>query len=301
MYYNNVLDLIGNTPLMCLEKSTGYNIFAKAEFLNPGGSIKDRIAKNMLEAAEAEGKLKPGMTVIEPTSGNTGIGLALCGVQKGYKVIIVMPENMSEERKKVIRAFGAELVLTDPVLSIGGAVDKANEIAESDPEKYFMPQQFANQANPDTHYRTTAVEMCEQLDQKIDIYVSGVGSGGTLQGIAKYLLEKNPDTKIVAVEPKGVSALHGDGPGIHKIQGIGDGFIPDVLDTDMITDVVEVADDDAIQTARMLARKQGLLVGTSSGANVWAAMQMAEKYGKDKVIATVMADRAERYFSVDLL
>ena len=301
MYYNNVLDLIGNTPLMCLEKSTGYNIFAKAEFLNPGGSIKDRIAKNMLEVAEAEGKLKPGMTVIEPTSGNTGIGLALCGVQKGYKVIIVMPENMSEERKKVIRAFGAELVLTDPVLSIGGAVDKANEIAESDPEKYFMPQQFVNQANPDAHYRTTAVEMCEQLGQKIDIYVSGVGSGGTLQGIAKYLLEKNPDTKIVAVEPKGVSALHGDGPGIHKIQGIGDGFIPDVLDTDMITDVVEVADDDAIQTARMLAKKQGLLVGTSSGANVWAAMQMAEKYGKDKVIATVMADRAERYFSVDLL
>ena len=301
MYYNDVLDLIGNTPLMCLRKSTGYNIFAKAEFLNPGGSIKDRIAKNMLEVAETEGKLKPGMTIIEPTSGNTGIGLALCGVQKGYKVIIVMPENMSEERKKVIRAFGADLVLTDPVLSIGGAVDKANEIAESDPEKYFMPQQFVNQANPDAHYRTTAVEICEQLGQKIDIYVSGVGSGGTLQGIAKYLLEKNPDTKIVAVEPKGVSALHGDDPGIHQIQGIGDGFVPDVLDTDMITDVVEVADEDAIQTARNLARKQGLLVGTSSGANVWAAMQMAEKYGKDKVIATVMADRAERYFSVGLL
>lgn len=301
MYYNDVLDLIGNTPLMCLKKSTGYNIFAKAEFLNPGGSIKDRIAKNMLEVAESEGKLKPGMTIIEPTSGNTGIGLALCGVQKGYKVIIVMPENMSEERKKVIRAFGAELVLTDPVLSIGGAVDKANEIAESDPEKYFMPQQFVNQANPDAHYRTTAVEMCEQLGQKIDIYVSGVGSGGTLQGIAKYLLEKNPDTKIVAVEPKGVSALHGDGPGIHHIQGIGDGFIPDVLDTSLVTDVVEVADKDAIEMARRLAKEQGLLVGTSSGANVWAAMKMAEKYGKDKVIATVMADRAERYFSVGLL
>lgn len=301
MYYNDVLDLIGNTPLMCLKKSTGYNIFAKAEFLNPGGSIKDRIAKNMLEVAESEGKLKPGMTIIEPTSGNTGIGLALCGVQRGYKVIIVMPENMSEERKKVIRAFGAELVLTDPVLSIGGAVDKANEIAESDPEKYFMPQQFVNQANPDAHYRTTAVEMCEQLGQKIDIYVSGVGSGGTLQGIAKYLLEKNPDTKIVAVEPKGVSALHGDDPGIHQIQGIGDGFIPDVLDTSLVTDVVEVADKDAIEMARRLAKEQGLLVGTSSGANVWAAMKMAEKYGKDKVIATVMADRAERYFSVGLL
>lgn len=301
MYYNDVLDLIGNTPLMCLKKSTGYNIFAKAEFLNPGGSIKDRVAKNMLEVAESEGKLKPGMTIIEPTSGNTGIGLALCGVQKGYKVIIVMPENMSEERKKVIRAFGAELVLTDPVLSIGGAVDKANEIAESDPEKYFMPQQFVNQANPDAHYRTTAVEMCEQLGQKIDIYVSGVGSGGTLQGIAKYLLEKNPDTKIVAVEPNGVSALHRDGPGIHQIQGIGDGFIPDVLDTSLVTDVVEVADKDAIEMARRLAKEQGLLVGTSSGANVWAAMKMAEKYGKDKVIATVMADRAERYFSVGLL
>ena len=236
MYYNNVLDLIGDTPLMCLKETTGLNIFAKAEFLNPGGSVKDRIAKNMIEVAEADGTLKPGMTIIEPTSGNTGIGLAFAGVRKGYKVIIVMPENMSEERKKVIRAFGAELVLTEPELSIGGAVDKAVEIAQSDPEKYFMPQQFVNPANPDAHYRTTAVEICEQLGRKIDIYISGVGSGGTLQGVAKYLLEKNPDTKIVAVEPKGVSALHGDEPGIHQIQGIGDGFIPEVLDTKLITD-----------------------------------------------------------------
>ncbi len=300
MYYNSVLDLIGGTPLMCLKETTGYNIYAKAEFLNPGGSIKDRIAKNMLEAAEMEGRLKPGMTVIEPTSGNTGIGLALCGIRKGYPVIIVMPENMSDERKKIIRALGAELVLTDPELSIGGAVDKANEIVASDPERYFMPQQFINPANPDIHYRQTAVEMCEQLGTKIDIYISGIGSGGTLQGIAKYLLEQNPDTKIVAVEPKGVSALHGDGPGIHQIQGIGDGFIPDVLDTDIITDIVEVSDEDAIRTARQLAKVQGLLVGTSSGANAWAAMQMAEKYGKDKVIATILADRAERYFSTDL-
>ena len=292
MYYNNVLDLIGNTPLMCLQESTGYNIFAKAEFLNPGGSIKDRIAKNMIETAEAEGKLKPGMTIIEPTSGNTGIGLALVGVRKGYEVIIVMPENMSEERKKVIQAFGAKLVLTEPKLSIGGAVDKANEIASTNPEKYYMPQQFVNPANPEAHYRKTAVELSEQLGKKIDIYVSGVGSGGTLQGIAK---------KIVAVEPKGVSALHGDGPGIHQIQGIGDGFIPDVLDTGLITDVVEVSDEDAINTARRLAKEQGLLVGTSSGANVFAAMQMAEKYGKDKVIATVLADRAERYFSTGLI
>lgn len=300
MYYNNVLDLIGNTPLMCLQETTGYPIFAKAEFLNPGGSIKDRIAKNMIEAAEAEGILKPGMTIIEPTSGNTGIGLALCGVRKGYEVIIVMPANMSEERKKLIQALGAGLVLTEPELSIGGAVEKAKELAAAEPGRYFMPQQFINPANPDTHYRQTAVELWEQLGKKIDIYISGIGSGGTLQGIAKYLLEKNPDTRIVAVEPKNVSALHGDKPGMHQIQGIGDGFIPDVLDTGIITDIVEVTDEDALATARDLARVQGLLVGTSSGANVWTAMRMAEKYGKDKVIATILPDRAERYFSTEL-
>lgn len=301
MYFNNVLDLIGNTPLMCLKETTGYNIFAKAEFLNPGGSIKDRIAKNMLDTAEAQGKLRAGMTIIEPTSGNTGIGLALVGVRKGYNVIIVMPENMSEERKKVIQALGAKLILTEPQLSIGGAVDKANEIAQSDPDTYFMPQQFVNSANPEAHYRTTAVELCEQVGKKIDIFISGVGSGGTLQGIAQYLLEQNPATRIVAVEPQGVSALHGDGPGIHQIQGIGDGFVPDVLERELITDVVEVSDEDAINTARELARVQGLLVGTSAGANVWTAMQMAEKYGKDKVIATILPDRAERYFSTGLI
>ena len=300
MYYTNVLDLIGNTPLLSLEQTTGLNIFAKAEFLNPGGSIKDRIALHMIEEAEKSGRLKPGMTIIEPTSGNTGIGLALCGVRKNYKVIIVMPENMSDERKKIIRALGAELVLTDPELSIDGSVKKAMELAASSDE-YFVPQQFQNPANPDTHYRTTAKEMVEQLGKKIDIFVSGIGSGGTLQGIARYLLEKNPDCKIVAVEPKNVSALLGDEPGLHQIQGIGDGFIPDILDTEIITDIVEVSDDDAINTARELARVQGLLVGTSSGANVWAAKRMAEKYGRDKVIATVLADRAERYFSTALI
>ena len=300
MYYTNVLDLIGNTPLISLEQTTGLQIYAKAEFLNPGGSIKDRIALNMIEQAEKDGKLRPGMTIIEPTSGNTGIGLALCGVRKGYRVIIVMPENMSEERKKIIRALGAELVLTDPKLSIGGSVDKALEIAKSSDE-YFVPQQFQNPANPDIHYRTTAVELTEQLGKKIDIYVSGIGSGGTLQGVAKYLLEQNPDCKIVAVEPKNVSALLGDEPGLHQIQGIGDGFIPDILDTSIITDIATVTDDDAINTARELARIQGLLVGTSSGANVWAAKKMAAKYGKDKVIATVLPDRAERYFSTALI
>jgi cysteine synthase A len=300
MYYTNVLDLIGNTPLISLEQTTGLQIYAKAEFLNPGGSIKDRIALNMIEQAEKDGKLRPGMTIIEPTSGNTGIGLALAGVRKGYRVIIVMPENMSEERKKIIRALGAELVLTDPKLSIGGSVDKALEIA-SESDEYFVPQQFQNPANPDIHYRTTAVELCEQLGKKIDIYVSGIGSGGTLQGVAKYLLEKNPDCRIVAVEPKNVSALLGDEPGLHQIQGIGDGFIPDILDTSIITDIKTVTDEDAINTARELARIQGLLVGTSAGANVWAAKKMAEKYGKDKVIATVLPDRAERYFSTALI
>ncbi len=300
MYYSNVIDMIGNTPLFSFKESTGLNIFAKAEFLNPGGSIKDRIAKNMIEAAEKDGKLKPGMTIIEPTSGNTGIGLALCGVRKGYKVIIVMPENMSEERKKIIKALGAELVLTPKELSVDGAVKEAERIAAQSDE-YFVPQQFKNPANPDIHYRTTARELCEQIGQKIDVYVSGIGSGGTLQGIAKYLLEQNPDTKIVAVEPKNVSALLGDEPGLHQIQGIGDGFIPDILDTKIITDIVEVSDDDAIDTARHLAKVQGLLVGTSSGANVWTAMRMTEKYGKDKVIATVLPDRAERYFSTALI
>ena len=300
MYYKNVLDLIGNTPLISLEQTTGLNIYAKAEFLNPGGSIKDRIALNMIEQAEKDGRLKPGMTIIEPTSGNTGIGLALCGVRKGYKVIIVMPENMSEERKKIIHALGAELVLTDPKLSIQGSVDKAMELAGNSDE-YFVPQQFKNPANPQMHYRTTAVELVEQLGKKIDIYVSGIGSEGTLQGVDQYLLEKNPECKIVAVEPKNVSALLGDEPGLHQIQGIGDGFIPDILDTSIITDIVEVSDDDAINTARELARVQGLLVGTSSGANVWAAKQMAEKYGKDKIIATILADRAERYFSTALI
>jgi len=300
MYYTNVIDMIGNTPLISLEESTGYRIYAKAEFLNPGGSIKDRIAKSMIEAAERDGRLRPGMTIIEPTSGNTGIGLALCGVRKGYRVIIVMPENMSEERKKIIKALGAELVLTPQELSVDGAVQEALRIA-SQSDEYFVPQQFQNPANPEIHYRTTAVELSEQLGEKIDIYVSGIGSGGTLQGVAKYLLEQNPDTRIVAVEPKNVSALLGDEPGLHQIQGIGDGFIPDILDTSIITDIVEVSDEDAIETARSLARIQGLLVGTSAGANVWTAIQMAQKYGKDKVIATILPDRAERYFSTALI
>ena len=299
MYVENMLDLIGNTPLISFEKMMGYKIYAKAEFLNPGGSIKDRVAKNMLEEAEKSGKLKPGMTVIEPTSGNTGIGLAFCGVRMGYKVIIVMPENMSEERRKLIKALGAELILTPADENVDGAVRKAEEIAASSDE-YFMPQQFENPANTDAHYKTTARELYEQLGKKIDIFVSGVGSGGTMAGIAKYLLEQNPDTKIIAAEPKGVSALLGQEPGLHQIQGIGDGFIPAILNPEIVTEVVEVSDEDAIATARELAEVYGILCGTSSGANIYTARKMAEKYGKDKVIATVLPDRAERYFSVGL-
>ncbi len=300
MITENILDLIGSTPIVSLEPSTGMKIFAKAEFLNPGGSIKDRVAKNMIEQAEKKGLLKKGMTIVEPTSGNTGIGLALCGVRMGYNVIIVMPENMSEERKKIIRALGADLVLTPAEESLDGAVNEVMRIA-SQSDEYFVPQQFENPDNPKIHYLTTGPEIYGQLDGKVDIFVSGLGSGGTLQGITEFLKEKNPDLISVAVEPKNVSALLGDEPGLHQIQGIGDGFIPSVLDTSLIDEVVTVTDDDAIGTTRMLAKEQGLMCGTSSGANIWACMQMAEKYGRDKIIATVLPDRMERYFSTGLL
>ncbi len=300
MYVNNILDLIGQTPLLSLEDSLGARIFAKAEFLNPGGSIKDRIALHMIETAEKDGRLKKGMTIIEPTSGNTGIGLAFVGLRKGYPVIIVMPENMSEERKVLIRALGAQLILTPAEKSIAGSVEEAQRIAASS-NQYFMPQQFENQANPQAHFLTTAAEIDRQMEgEKVDILVYGVGSGGTLQGLASYFLKKNPACRICAAEPAGVSVLLGQKPGHHEIQGIGDGFIPQVLDTGCITDIVEVSDEDAIETARSLSKVQGLLVGISSGANIFAALKMAEKYGKDKVIVTVLADRMERYFSTPL-
>lgn len=300
MYTENILDLIGNTPLVSLKKTTGLSIYAKAEFLNPGGSIKDRVAKNMIEKAEERGELKPGMTIVEPTSGNTGIGLALVGVRKGYRVIIVMPENMSEERKRIIHMLGAELVLTPKELSIGGAVEKAEEILKTTPG-CFMPQQFKNIDNPAIHYIGTGKELFQQLHGQVDVFVSGLGSGGTLQGVGRYLKDQNPNIKIVAVEPKNVSALLGDEPGLHSIQGIGDGFIPDILDTSMIDDIITVTDEDAIGMTRKLANVQGLLCGTSSGANVWACTQIAKKYGENINIATVLADRMERYFSTNLL
>jgi cysteine synthase A len=300
MYIENVLDIIGNTPVISLKKLTGGNVFAKIEYLNPGGSIKDRIAKFMIEEAEKSGELKPGMTIMEPTSGNTGIGLALVGVQKGYKVVIVMPENMSEERKKIIKAFGAELVLTPAEKSIAGTLEEVERRTAND-STIYVPQQFENMNNPKIHYLTTGPEIWGQLNEKVDFFVSGLGSGGTLAGTGKFLKEKNPDIKIIAVEPKNVSALLGHEPGLHSIQGIGDGFVPAILDKSLVDDVIEVTDEDAIDTARKLTREQGLLVGTSSGANVWAATQIMKRYGNDKVIATVLPDRAERYFSTALL
>lgn len=296
----DVLDLIGNTRIIDLKKSTGFCIYGKAEFLNPGGSIKDRIAKYMIEEAEKSGELKKGMTIIEPTSGNTGIGLALVGVQKGYPVTIVMPENMSEERKKIIQALGAELVLTPAEKNVDGALQEVEKRRKQD-SSLFVPMQFENPNNPEIHYLTTGPEIWQQLDQNVDIFVSGIGSGGTLGGIGQFLKEKNPNALIVAAEPKNASALLGQHPGFHKIQGIGDGFIPPVLDTSLIDMVVEVTDEDAIQTARDLALKQGLLVGISSGCNVWASIQVAKKFGPDVKIATILCDRAERYFSTELI
>jgi cysteine synthase A len=295
MLTDSILDLIGNTPLVRLK---GENVYAKAEFLNPGGSIKDRVALAMLEGAERDGRLKPDSIICEPTSGNTGIGVALIGRIKGYPVKIVMPEGMSQERKKIIKALGAELILTPDEESIAGAVRKVREIAAADP-RVFVPQQFENPDNPRCHYEDTAHELWRQIRGKVDCFVAGVGSGGTLQGVGKFLKEHKPDVKIVAVEPKNVSALLGHEPGLHQIQGIGDGFVPAVLDISLVDEVVEVTDEDAIETTRQLGRDLGLLVGISSGANVWAARQLAKRISGN--VATVLPDRAERYFSTALL
>jgi len=295
-----VLDAIGGVPLLRLRRITDKAIFAKAEYLNPGGSIKDRVAKYLIEEAEKEGKLRKGSVIVEPSSGNTGIGLALVGVQKGYRVVIVMPENMSEERKKIIRAFGGELVLTPAEKSLQGAVDKAAEMAANDPA-VFIPQQFENPKNPEIHYLTTAREIWDELAGEVSAFVAGVGSGGTLCGVGRFLKERHSGIKIVAVEPANAAALLGQEPGLHQIQGIGDGFVPAVLDTSLIDDVITVSDEDAINTTRALAKEEGMLVGTSSGANVWAAMKVAAEMKPMENVVTVLPDRAERYFSTSLI
>jgi cysteine synthase A len=298
MLIDSILDCIKDTPLVRLGHMSSGNVFAKAEFLHPGGSVKDRVAKHLVEAAEADGELKPGMTIIEATSGNTGIGLSLVGAQKGYHVICIMPENMSEERRRIIQAFGGEIISTPAEESLKGSLDKLKKITASDPERYFIANQFSNPHNPETHYLQTASEIWEDMDGKIDIFVAGVGSGGTLQGIGRFLRERTPDVKLVAVEPKTSAALLGREPGLHQIHGIGDGFIPDVLDVNIVDMVFTVSDEEAIDTTRALSQKEGLLVGTSSGANVFAALHMDN--GTNRVV-TVLPDRAERYFSTALI
>ena len=295
MITKSILDLIGNTPLIHLN---GERIFAKAEFLNPGGSIKDRVAVGMINAAERDGRLTSETVIVEPTSGNTGIGIALVGRMKGYKVQIVMPENMSDERKKLIRSLGAELVLTPAEDNIKGAVDHARHLAALD-TRVYIPQQFENPENPKVHYKQTAQELWQQMQGDIQCFVAGVGSGGTIQGIGRFLKERSKDIQVIAVEPKNASAILGHEPGLHQIQGIGDGFIPDILDVSLIDDVVEVSDEDAIETTRQLSREHGMLVGISSGANVWAARQLSRKIRGN--IATVLPDRSERYFSTALM
>jgi len=291
----DIIELIGNTPLIRLRNE---KIVAKAEFLNPGGSIKDRIALAMIEAAERDGTLKPGMKIVEPTSGNTGIGITLVGIAKGYEVFIVMPEGMSKERKNIIKVLGGNLILTPDSESIAGAIAKAQELVEK--LNGYMPNQFKNPTNALAHYEYTAPELWRQAEHKIDAFVSGIGSGGTIQGVGSFLKKNSSDVTIVAVEPKNVSALLGHEPGLHQIQGIGDGFIPDILDVSLIDRIIEVTDDDAIATTRELASSNSLLCGTSSGANVWAARQIAIEH-PEWVIATVLPDRAERYFSTGLL
>ncbi|MBD3321427.1 MAG: cysteine synthase A [Chitinivibrionales bacterium] len=295
MLTDNILDLIGNTPLIRLKDEP---VFAKAEFLNPGGSIKDRVALAMLEGAERDGRLKNDSIIVEPTSGNTGIGVALVGRLKGYPVTIVMPENMSEERKRLIKSLGAKLVLTPAQQSINGAVKRVEEMRKKD-SRIFVPQQFENPDNPRCHYEETAHELWRQMTGDIACFIAGVGSGGTLQGVGKFLREHKPGVKLIAVEPKNVSAILGHEPGLHQIQGIGDGFVPAVLDVSMIDDVIEVSDENAIETTRSLGKNSGLLVGISSGANIWAAREISKKI--TGTIATVLPDRAERYFSTALM
>lgn len=295
MLTDNILDLIGNTPLIRLKNE---NIYAKAEFLNPGGSVKDRVARALVEAAERDGRLGPGSIIVEPSSGNTGIGFALVGRLKGYQVRVVMPDGMSEERKKLIRALGAELILTPDKDGIPGAVKAAQAMAGEDP-RIFIPQQFENPENPRCHYDETAHELWRQMSGEVACFVAGVGSGGTLQGVGTFLKEHNPKVILAAVEPKNAAALLGHEPGLHQIQGIGDGFVPAVLDPAIVDEVIEVSDAEAIETTRQLGRDSGLLVGISAGANVWGARRMAEKIAGN--IATILPDRAERYFSTSLL
>ncbi|MEA4850339.1 MAG: cysteine synthase A [Paludibacter sp.] len=298
----NLNELIGNTPLLQLSnfasnKNLEANVIVKLESFNPAGCVKERIALAMVEAAEAAGILKPGVEIIEPTSGNTGIGLAMVSAVKGYKLTLTMPETMSIERRNLLKAFGANLVLTPGANGMKGAIARAIELHEENPAS-FIPQQFENAANPEVHYRTTGAEIWNDTDGKIDIFVGGVGTGGTVSGVGKYLKEKNPNVKIVAVEPADSPVLSGGAPGPHKIQGIGAGFIPKNYDSSVVDEVLQVSNDNAILTSRQLAQQEGLLVGISSGAAAYAATQLALlPENKGKTIVTLLPDTGERYLS----
>lgn len=299
---NSIIELIGNTPMVKLNKLVGNEdaaVYAKLEFFNPGSSVKDRIALSMIESAEKEGKLKPGSVIIEPTSGNTGIGLAMIAAAKGYKVILVMPETMSMERRKLLKAFGADLVLTEGVKGMRGAIEKALEIAKENPE-YFMPQQFENPSNPEVHRNTTAKEILEQMDSQFDMLVAGVGTGGSITGIGDVIKKAIQDVKIVAVEPKNSPVLSGGQPGPHKIQGIGAGFVPTILNMDILDEVIPVEDEVAMEYARKMAKEEGILVGISSGAAVYTAIQKAKALGKGKKIVVIIPSYGERYLSTPL-
>lgn len=298
----DILNLIGNTPLVKINHLTGTEdaeIWAKLEGDNPGGSVKDRIALSMIEAAEKDGSLRPGGTIIEPTSGNTGIGLALVSAVKGYRLILTMPETMSIERRQLLQAYGAELVLTEGKKDMMGAVEKAEEIYKKNPE-YFMPLQFENSANPEIHRKTTALEIINDLGKAPDGFVAGVGTGGTITGVGEVLKDRNPDIWIAAVEPAASAILSGGDPGHHKIAGIGAGFFTGVLNTKIYNEVIPVTDNDAAETARLIARKEGILSGISSGAAMWAALKVAKKLGRDKRLVVILPDRGERYLSTGL-
>lgn len=297
----SILELIGSTPVIKLRRLPGKNdaeVWAKIEYLNPGGSVKDRICLSMIEAAERGGKLKPGSTIIEPTSGNTGIGLALIAAVKGYRLILTMPDTMSEERRSLLAAYGAHLILTPDTKGMGGAIHKAEELLQQH-SNYFMPQQFNNPANPEIHRRTTAIELLRQF-KRIDAFVAGVGTGGTITGVGEVLKEKMKDVGIYAVEPAASPVISGGEPGYHKIQGIGAGFIPAVLNREVLDKVITVTDDDATAYTQRLAAEEGLLVGISSGAACWAALQTAKSLGKGHVVVTIFCDKGEHYLSTDL-
>lgn len=303
--YEKITDLIGNTPLVELKNIEAANglqatVLAKLEYFNPAGSVKDRIARAMIDDAEKKGLLKPGSVIIEPTSGNTGIGLAAVAASRGYKIILTMPETMSVERRNLLKAYGAELVLTEGSKGMKGAIAKAEELAAETPDS-FIPSQFTNAANPAAHLATTGPEIWNDTDGKVDIFVAGVGTGGTLSGVGEYLKSKNPNVKAVAVEPAGSPVLSKGTPGPHKIQGIGAGFVPETLNTDIYDEIIAVENEDAFATGRAIARKEGILVGISSGAAVYAALQLAKRQeNKGKVIVALLPDTGDRYLSTPM-